>query len=249
MRNKLLVANWKMNKDWQEAISLLDDLESELKENKNHSNINIIIAPSFPYLKYASTKKEFSISAQNCHSEKPGSYTGEISVEMLKSINTEYIILGHSERRKYFQETDAIISKKINITLNHNLKPILCCGENWDLREKNQHIDYVNQQITNSLKNIEDNIKNISIAYEPIWAIGTNKIPKPEDIEIMHNSIRKNIENLFGTDISNTIPILYGGNLNNTNAKEIFKCENVDGGLVGRASLSSKSFLEILDCF
>lgn len=250
MRNKILVANWKMNKDWNSAISLIDNIENTLNKSKPISDVKIVIAPPFPYLEYANRKNKFSIAAQNCHAEEYGSYTGEVSVPMLKSIGVEYIILGHSERRKYFEESNQIISQKIASVLEYGIKPILCCGEPWETRKKNEHITFVNTQIINCLENIEDHyIKNIIIAYEPIWAIGTDKIPQSEEIENMHSSIRKNLENLYGSNITNLIPIIYGGNLNSNNAKEILKCDNVDGGLVGRASLNTDNFLEILDCF
>ncbi len=251
MRKKIIAGNWKMNTTYEEAIALVKDIA--IQENQLHLSENkiVVIAPPFPYLteciKILNDKAHFFVAAQNCSTQDKGAYTGEVAATMLASIHTKYVIVGHSERREYFQETDTIILQKIKQALQQNITPIFCCGEPLHIRENNSHFTFIQAQLQNCIFHLSDEeIKKIVIAYEPIWAIGTGKTATPQQAQEVHCYIRNEIKNNFGATISESISILYGGSVNAKNAAELFAINDIDGGLVGGASLNATDFTTII---
>jgi triosephosphate isomerase len=250
MRQQIAAANWKMNLTLQEGEKLMDDILTHsfnLKENHQ-----AIFGIPFPYLtaiqNKISSKKSFSISAQNCYSKLSGAYTGEVSVVMLKSIGIEYVILGHSERREYFNETNSFLADKVNICLEQGIKPIFCCGEALDIREAGTQNSFVENQLVESLFHLSaEQLTGFIIAYEPIWAIGTGKTASSEQAQEMHAHIRSVFASKYGKAVADSISILYGGSVKAANAVEIFGKEDVDGGLVGGASLQAAEFAAIIN--
>ena len=248
---KLIAANWKMNKNVQESIFLIGELKKMLSKREN---AEIVLCPSFAALDAVSKELKGSnihLGAQNMHFESSGAYTGEISPLMLKDLGCEYVILGHSERREFFHEDDVLINKKILSSLSYSLKPILCVGENLEQRNSNKTREVIDKQLRNSLANVASSrIKNIIIAYEPVWAISrgdsSQKSATPKDAEESHKFIRYVLENLFGEKTAKSTRILYGGSMKPENAKELISMPNIDGGLVGNASLNAKSFYDIV---
>jgi triosephosphate isomerase len=192
-------------------------------------------------------EKNYFAAAQNCYHKKSGAYTGEISVEMLHSLNINYCVVGHSERREYFGETNSMLAEKVNLCLESFITPIFCCGEALAIREAGTQNEFVAQQLSESLFHlIPEQIKNIVVAYEPVWAIGTGKTATTDQAQEMHAHLRSIIAGHYGENIANEVPILYGGSVKANNAKELFSCPDVDGGLVGGASLVAKDFIEII---
>ncbi len=256
MRKKIVAGNWKMNKTHQEGMDFFLDLfklvegEEILLEDTGKKLPEIVIAPPYILLSDACglvQAWEGKIAAQNCSSEKSGAFTGEISAAMLKSINVDYVIVGHSERRNYFHETNQLIAKKIDRALENKLSVICCIGETLQEREANKEFQTITHQIEECLFHLtNEQIKNIVIAYEPVWAIGTGKNATAEQAQEMHNYIRSVISGKFGKEISENISILYGGSCNPQNAKQIFSQSDVDGGLIGGASLVAKDFMEVI---
>ena len=244
-RKKIVAGNWKMNMTQDESINLI----SELKQITSN-DVEIKIAPSFTNLSKAILMledSEIEVIAQNVHYEERGAFTGEISVEMLKSIGVSNVIIGHSERRKYFNETDIILSKKVKVAIDNSMKIIFCVGEELSEREKGNHFDLIKSQIIKGLFEFStDKIKSIIVAYEPVWAIGTGKTAENLQIQQMHEFIRKLFKDNYGNDISNKLRILYGGSVKANNAKEIFSLADVDGGLIGGASLNFSDFKAIV---
>lgn len=250
MRKQIAAANWKMNLTLQQAEKLMDDLIA-IPHNLTASQEAVFGVP-FPYLinvknKLAGKKNVF-VAAQNCYDKKSGAYTGETSAEMLKSINIEYVILGHSERREYFNESHAMLAAKVNICLENGLKPIFCCGEPLSVREAGDENSYVETQLKESLFHLTaDQLTGFVIAYEPIWAIGTGKTASNEQAQQMHAHIRSVMAKQYGQTVADSISILYGGSVKANNAKEIFAQPDVDGGLVGGASLVAADFAVIIN--
>ena len=248
---KIIAANWKMNKNISESVSSVTELKKLAKFQKN---AEIILCPSFAALDAVSKELKGSnihLGAQNMHFEGSGAYTGEISPLMLKDFGCEYVILGHSERREFFHEDDVLINKKILSSVNYSLKPILCVGENLEQRNSNKTREVIDKQLRNSLADVASSqMKNIIIAYEPVWAISrgdsSQKSATPKDAEESHKFIRYVLENLFGEKTAKKTRILYGGSMKPENAKELLSMPNIDGGLVGNASLNAKSFYEIV---
>ena len=250
MRKQIAAANWKMNLTLQQAEALVDELLAtpfSLNENQK-----AVFGVPFPYLiaihnKFIG-KNNCYVSAQNCYTKKSGAYTGETSVEMLTSIGITYVIIGHSERREFFNESNAMLAEKINCCLSNNLKPIFCCGEPLQIREAESQNSFVETQLKESLFHLTaEQITNFIIAYEPIWAIGTGKTASNEQAQKMHKHIRTVLANNYGLDVANTISILYGGSVKTTNAGDIFAQPDVDGGLVGGASLVAADFAAIIN--
>lgn len=243
-RRYVIAGNWKMNMLPNEAIDFINQLAPMVKDTKNE----VIICAPFTDLFYTLiTVQETNIhvGAQNVHWEESGAYTGEVSPEMLKCINTEYVIIGHSERRQYFNETDDTVNKKIKSSLKHGLKPIVCVGETLEQREKGQTVDVITGQISKALDGLSNNdLDNVIVAYEPIWAIGTGKTATNEEANEAIKAIRNRIREIFNTD---DITILYGGSCNEKNAKELFAMSDIDGGLVGGASLHADQFAKIVN--
>lgn len=248
MRKTIIAGNWKMNKTSTETQMIL----SELKDlTKNIEGIEIVLGVPFTSLEKAvevTKNSNISISAQNMYPKESGAYTGEISPVMLKSLGVKYVILGHSERREYFNETDSFINEKIKSALSHGLTPILCIGEKLDDREQGRTMDVNGKQLQNGLEGLTaDEMKNVVIAYEPVWAIGTGKTATPEMANDTHKQIRELLGTMFGTSVANEITIQYGGSMNANNAKELLAMEHIDGGLVGGASLDAKVFIKVIE--
>ncbi len=250
MRKQIAAANWKMNLTLQQAQKLLDDLHT-ITYNLNN-NQEVIFGVPFPYLaqvkhKLAGRNNVF-VAAQNCSDKKSGAYTGEVSAEMLKSIAVDYVIIGHSERREYFNESHAMLAAKIDLCLEHGLKPIFCCGEPLSVREADTQNSYVETQLQESLFHLTAaQLTGFVIAYEPIWAIGTGKTASNEQAQEMHAHIRSVMANQYGAEVANSISVLYGGSVKANNAKDIFGQPDVDGGLVGGASLVAADFAAIIN--
>ena len=245
MRRKIIAGNWKMNMLPNEAMSFINELEPYAKKTK----CEIILCVPYTDLFYSlltAQNTNIKIGAQNMHWEESGAYTGEVSPNMLKCINVEYVIIGHSERRQYFAETDETVNKKIKSALNHSLKPILCVGETLEQRENNMQDAIISNQIKSALKGIES-IENIIIAYEPIWAIGTGKVATKEDANNTIKIIRSTVKELYGDNVAQNVCILYGGSVKKENAKELFSTSDIDGALVGGASLKVDEFAKILE--
>jgi triosephosphate isomerase (TIM) len=250
MRSKIVAGNWKMNKNFEEANTLASEIMGMVADEVK-GNVKIIFCVPFPYLiplrNLLGSNAKISIGAQNCSEHESGAYTGEISAPMLKSINIPYVILGHSERRQYFGENGKLLAKKVDVALKHGLIPIFCCGEPLEVREKNQHEKLVTEQISESLFHLDEtSLRKIVIAYEPVWAIGTGKTATSQQAQDMHAVIRKHLASKYGQALADDISILYGGSVNAANAKELFANADVDGGLVGGASLKSREFTEII---
>jgi triosephosphate isomerase len=250
MRKKIAAGNWKMNKNYDEAIVLA----SSIADAKIPGNVTVILGVPYIYLKeineIVKVNPNVFVSAQNVHQKESGAYTGEISASMLKSIDVPYVIIGHSERREYNCETPEILKEKVRIALDNDMDVIFCCGESLEIRKKNEHEIYVKDQIEKSLAGLSDeDMGRITIAYEPIWAIGTGETATPAQAQSMHKAIRDYLNELFGEKIAEETAILYGGSVKPSNAVEIFGQEDVDGGLVGGASMKADSFLDIIHSF
>jgi len=249
MRTQIAAANWKMNCSFQEGEKLLDGILNTQIKLQSHQKV--LFAVPFPYLILTRSEVEeeynYYAAAQNCHHKKSGAYTGEISAEMLHSIGIMYCIVGHSERREYQFETNAILAEKLNRCFENFITPVFCCGEPLNVWEAGKQNEYVSTQLRESLFHLSpEKIREIIIAYEPIWAIGTGKTASADQAQEMHAHLRSIMASQYGTEIANQIPILYGGSVKANNAKELFSCPDVDGGLVGGASLVVEDFLEII---
>ena len=249
MRNQIAAANWKMNLTFRQGEQLLDDIFNAGIHLKEHQQA--VFAVPFPYLIMAqsklSTATNYFVSAQNCYNKKSGAYTGEISAEMLNSVGIKYCVLGHSERREYFNENNQMLTEKIILCLDCNITPVFCCGEPLGIREAGTQNSYVETQLRESLFNFSaEQLQKIVIAYEPIWAIGTGKTASTEQAQEMHAHVRAVLAKQYGETVANGISVLYGGSVKANNAKELFACADVDGGLVGGASLIAKDFIEII---
>lgn len=252
MRKKIVAGNWKMNKTFQEAEDLMYEI-SDLLTEKGSGDTEVIICPPYMYLEMASdiaAENEFMIGAQNISQHESGAYTGEISATMLESMGITHVILGHSERRTYFGETDTIIAAKINSALKNKMVPIYCCGEVLAERQAEKHFEVVRTQVAEALFHLKgDVMKEVIIAYEPVWAIGTGVTATAEQAQEMHAFIRNLLSEKFGAEISNEVSILYGGSCNAQNAAELFSNPDVDGGLIGGASLKAADFVSIINAF
>ncbi len=249
MRKQIAAANWKMNLTLQQAEKLVDELTA-IPHNLADNQLAIFGVP-FPYLtamqQKLGGKKNVFVAAQNCYHKKSGAYTGEVSVEMLKSINIQYVIIGHSERREYFAENNAMLAEKVNLCLETGLQPIFCCGEPLNIREAGTQNSFVETQIKESLFHLNaTQLSGFIVAYEPIWAIGTGKTATSEQAQEIQAYIRSVFATKYGIDVAGSISILYGGSVKANNAKEIFGKPDVDGGLVGGASLVAVEFGAII---
>ncbi|MBT1704364.1 triose-phosphate isomerase [Chryseosolibacter indicus] len=250
MRQKIVAGNWKMNKTLEEANILASEIMGMVADEVK-GDVKVVFCTPFPYLlpikNMLGNNPRISVGAQNCSEHESGAYTGEVSAAMIKSINVPYVILGHSERRQYFGEDGKLLAKKIDVSLKHGLTPIFCCGEPLEVRERNEHESLVKQQVEESLFHLDAaSLQKIVIAYEPVWAIGTGKTATAQQAQEMHGVIRKHIAGKYGQQVADSISILYGGSVNAGNARELFACPDVDGGLVGGASLKSREFTDII---
>jgi triosephosphate isomerase len=253
MRKNIVAGNWKMNTDLAEGIELAKAVNKKVADGINDPKTGVVIAPPFSHL-YAISQvidaEKICLAAQNCAAEAKGAYTGEVSVSMLKSVGVKAVILGHSERRAYYGETDEILLKKVKLVLENGLKPIFCCGEVLQERESNIYFDVVKKQIQNVLFTLSaDDFKKVIIAYEPVWAIGTGKTATSDQAQEIHAFIRSLIAEKFGSEIALDTTILYGGSCKASNAKELFSKPDVDGGLIGGAALQAEEFLGIVNAF
>ena len=249
MRQQIAAANWKMNLRFEQGEALLDGILGEHIELAAHQSA--VFAVPFPYLIMASQKlsgrKNYFASAQNCSDQKSGAYTGEVAAEMLQSINIRYCVLGHSERREYFSERNISLAQKVALCLENGITPIFCCGETLSIREVGAQEGFVETQLMESLFHFsEEDIRKMVIAYEPIWAIGTGKTASSAQAQEMHAHIRSLFEKKYNKATANHIPILYGGSVKAANARELFHSPDVDGGLVGGASLNATEFSSII---
>jgi len=250
MRKKIVAANWKMNLDLTEGAELVNDIFKGmpvLNEDKM-----VVIAPPFLHLTQTAAQLtgmiDVHLGAQNCHHEASGAFTGEVSASMLKSAEVEYVIIGHSERREYFKEDNAMLAKKVNQALSNGLKVIFCCGEPLEIRDANTQNAYVEKQIKEGIFHLsESQLADITIAYEPIWAIGTGRTASSAQAQDMHAHIRNVIAAKYEKEVANDMSILYGGSCKPSNAAELFACPDVDGGLIGGASLKATEFLGIVE--
>ena len=247
MRKKIVAGNWKMNKNAEETEDLLNDLIDKLPTDVE---VEIIVVPTFVNLSSVVEHLEFTniaVAAQNMHQAENGAFTGEISADMLKSIGINTVILGHSERRAIFHESDAIIAQKVNTALKHEMRVIFCFGEELKDRQNEQHFNVVENQLRDGLFQIDKSAwESIVLAYEPVWAIGTGETASPEQAQEMHEFIRETVRKSFGSDIAEDVSILYGGSVKPDNAKEIFSKPDVDGGLIGGAALKAGDFAAIV---
>jgi triosephosphate isomerase len=246
MRKKIIAGNWKMNKTYGEALMLGTEV-AEIVRRENHPSMLTILAPAFPFLTAVSRAVDgtegIELAAQNCHTETSGAYTGEVSVPMIISCGAHFVIIGHSERRQYAKETDELLLAKLKIAIGSGLKPIFCIGETLEQRESERHFETIRSQLANTLFQFDDMlVRNAVIAYEPVWAIGTGRNATPEQAQEMHAFIRKTMADKFGKPVADSISILYGGSCNASNAAALFACPDVDGGLIGGASLKSEEF-------
>ena len=251
MRKNIVAGNWKMNLEREEGLALVSEVLSKLPKD---NNIEIVFAPCFLYLyKIAKMCNNFDnvfLAAQNCSKEVKGAFTGEVSAEMISSSNGDYVLIGHSERREFFKETNADLAQKVNRVLANNLKVIFCCGERLYQREDESHFNWIKQQLSEGIFHLDStNFANIVIAYEPIWAIGTGVTATSNQAQEMHNFIRSLISEKYGDEITENTSILYGGSCNPSNAKELFMQQDIDGGLIGGASIKANDFLSIINSF
>lgn len=250
MRSKIVAGNWKMNKTLEEAQTLTSELMGMIADEVK-GNVKVVLCTPFPYLvpvkQQLGNNARISVGAQNCSEHASGAYTGETAAPMLKSMSIPYVILGHSERRQYFGEDSKLLAKKTDIALANGLTPIFCCGEPLEVREANGHEQLVKKQVEEALFHLSaEALQKVVIAYEPVWAIGTGKTATAQQAQDMHAVIRKHLAAKYGVAVADEISILYGGSVNAANAKELFANPDVDGGLVGGASLKSREFTEII---
>jgi triosephosphate isomerase len=247
MRKKIVAGNWKMHKNAEETEDLLNELIAKIPTD---SNAQVIVAPTFINISSAVEHLQFTnitVAAQNMHQAESGAYTGEISADMLKSIGVNTVILGHSERRAIFHETDSIIAYKVDTALKHDMTVIFCFGEELKDRQSKNHFNIVENQLRDGLFHLQaKDWENIVLAYEPVWAIGTGETASPEQAQEMHEFIRETVRHSFGSNIAEDVSILYGGSVKPENAKEIFSKADVDGGLIGGAALKSDDFVAIV---
>ena len=249
MRTNIVAGNWKMNNNEAESIQLINGIKEEIA-NETLTNTRVIVSPSFVNLS-ASLKtadgSAIEVAAQNMHQAKSGAYTGEVSAEMLKGLGIKTVIIGHSERREYFNETDELLTEKLNAIIENDLEVIFCFGEKLQERKTDNHLLEVGNQLRNTLFNLKaEDFKNIILAYEPVWAIGTGETASPEQAQEMHAFVRNIIDKRFGSEVAENVSILYGGSVKPANAKEIFSKPDVDGGLIGGASLKAEDFAAII---
>lgn len=250
MRKKIVAGNWKMNLNLEEGYSLVTEILSKLPSLSE--NQQVVIAPPFLHTQQTINQTKntafVSVAAQTCHHEISGAYTGEISASMLADAGVRYIIIGHSERRAFNSEDNALLAKKTNAALAANLSVIFCCGETLEIRDADQQNDFVAQQLKESLFNLDANaMSNIVIAYEPIWAIGTGRTASAQQAQDMHQHIRAVLAAQYGQDVANNTSILYGGSCKASNATELFAGADVDGGLIGGAALIADDFMGIIN--
>lgn len=253
MRRKIVAGNWKMNNTLEEGKKLTSEVVNMVADETN-GEVTVVLGTPFVHLlptkQLVTGAQNIFVAAQNCSQHVSGAYTGEVSIKMLASADVDFVIIGHSERREYFHETNEQLAQKVNLTLEDGLTPIFCCGEPLEIREDGSFFDYVCNQLTESLFHLtREQIAKLVIAYEPIWAIGTGKTATAQQAQDMHAKIRQHLASQYGEETANDISILYGGSCKPDNARELFANKDVDGGLIGGASLKSRDFVDIIKSF
>ena len=253
MRSKIVAGNWKMNKTYTDGLKLMKEVIA-VNLLRGNQDVDVILCPPFIFSNICAALTESSSNvfagAQNAASEKNGAFTGEVSSEMLNSIGIKYVIIGHSERRMYYGETNDILAKKMKLAIEARLIPIYCIGETLEQRNTNEHFNIVKEQLTVALTSITaEDMKSVILAYEPVWAIGTGVNASKEQAQEMHHFIRSVVAEMHGVEIAEDMPILYGGSCKPTNAKDLFDQPDVDGGLIGGASLDVNDFIDIINSF
>ena len=252
MRRNIVAGNWKSNETFNQADDLINDIAEGLRAFDS-TDVDVIVCPPFPYLELvqdAAEDVEFFVGVQNVSKFDNGAYTGEVSAQMLQSMNVDYCIVGHSERRKYFFETNQDVAEKVNKLLALDITPIVCVGESLEDREAGKHFDVIKEQVSQGLFHLSaEAMEKVIIAYEPVWAIGTGKTATKEQAQEIHAFIRKMLAEKYSDDTAQEISILYGGSCNAKNAKDLFAQQDVDGGLIGGASLKAADFIEIAGSF
>lgn len=250
MRKKIVAGNWKMNLDYNEALTLFSEIANMVRDEASGSHEVIVCSP-FVYLhsltQLAKDHTHVHVGAQNCHQEESGAYTGEVSAKMLRSAGVDHVIIGHSERRQYFGEDDALLAKKTDKALEHSLKPIFCIGETKDERESDRYQEVIASQLENGVFHLSQaDFTRVILAYEPVWAIGTGLTATPQQAQDVHAFIREKVAEKYDTETAEKTTILYGGSCNAKNAPELFSQADIDGGLIGGASLKSRDFTDIV---
>lgn len=250
-RKKIVAGNWKMNMNYKEGLQLATAIAKKIPAT---TKVQVILGtPAIHLQSVGGVIRHFSnisLAAQNCHEAEKGAFTGELSVDMLASVGVSNVILGHSERRQYFKESNEVLAKKVDAVLDKGLTPIFCCGEPLEIRKKEKHVKFVKKQLEESLFHLKaKEFSKIILAYEPIWAIGTGVTASPKQAQDMHKAIRKMIAKKYGEKVADRTSILYGGSVKPANAKELFGQKDVDGGLVGGASLKANDFIQIINSF
>lgn len=253
MRKNIVAGNWKMNMDYASGISLFSEIINMVNDEVIGDQ-QVIVCPPFIHLnsltQLLKSNVNISVGAQNCHQAEAGAFTGEVSATMIKSVSAEYVIIGHSERRQYFAESNSLLAEKANSVLKSGLKPIFCIGETLEQRNSNTHFSVIKQQLEEGIFHLsKDEFMNVILAYEPVWAIGTGLTASPEQAQEVHAFIRKELEAKYGVEVANDTSILYGGSCNPKNAAELFSQSDIDGGLIGGASLKSRDFVDIIKAF
>jgi len=253
MRKNLVAGNWKMNMTYQDGLALVSEITNMVADEASGA-VEVVICPPFPFLhsisKLLTEGGNIHLGAQNCHQKESGAYTGEISARQLQSVGVEYVILGHSERRQYFHEDDELLSQKLKAALAAGLKPIFCVGESLETREADETFSYIEKQLQDGLFHLSnEEFAQVTIAYEPIWAIGTGKTATSAQAQEVHAFIREQVARAYNAAAAQNTTILYGGSANAQNARELFSQPDVDGGLIGGASLKSRDFTEIIKSF
>lgn len=248
MRKKIVAGNWKMNLLWDEALELAHGVN---KAADKVEHVELIVFPPFIFAPtIIKNNPQLQVGLQNFYPADKGAFTGEVSISQAKNIGAKYVLVGHSERRAIFNENEVFLKEKVNAAIANDLTPIFCCGEPLEIREENEELNYVKQQLLDSLFHLSaKDLAKCIVAYEPVWAIGTGKTASVEQAESMHKSIRSWIAEAYSLELSEEISILYGGSCNASNAKELFACENVDGGLIGGAALQLETFITIAQSF
>ncbi len=253
MRQKIVAGNWKMNLEYNEGLTIFSEVINMVNDEVMGNQTAIVCCP-YTYLYSLSQlvkgHAKISVGAQNCHQEEAGAFTGEISAKMIRSVGVQYVILGHSERRQYFGETNELLAKKADVVLGNSLKPIFCIGETLEERESDHYFEVIKTQLKEGIFHLSnEQFAQVVIAYEPVWAIGTGKTASAEQAQEIHAFIRNEIADNYNQEIADGTSILYGGSCNTKNANELFSQPDIDGGLIGGASLKSRDFVDIIKAF
>lgn len=253
MRKKIVAGNWKMNMDYTLGMALFSEVVN-MVHDEVRGDQEVVVCPPFIHLhslvQLKKSNLKVSLGAQNCHHQDSGAFTGEVAASMIKSVGVEYVILGHSERRQYFAETDELLSEKVKTALRNDLKPIFCIGETLEERNDGNHFSVIKSQLEKGLFSLSDvDFQKVVLAYEPVWAIGTGLTASPEQAQEVHAFIRREVSAKYSPELADEISILYGGSCNPKNAAQLFAQNDIDGGLIGGASLKSRDFVEIIKTF